>query len=377
MDIFYLLIVLIVFMIILVLMFLIHASWQKFVLLAVVMTALVIFKISPFWQGWIRLAGLAAAIVLGLVILVNSRPDRQVSFRGTLIREMIRRLVRSKPDPSVFLPTEYKQKNWQPPTGYQLNRVSLTYKTLDVISTDSSRHTCVIYLLHGGAYISPLSNFYRNLACRYARMHHDTDVAVLDYRTVPQDPYPAAIEDALEGYQYLIDQGYPAQNILFIGDSAGGNLALVLTMKLREQRSPLPGGLICISLWGDMTYSGESYQFNDKKDPFLGSENIQRMGGVTHMYARTAPVSPDHPYLSPVFGTYEDFPPTLIQVGGYEAILSDSRRVCQKIIAAGGRAQLSEYPGMYHVFQYLGGSLMPEGKQAWQEIKDFMRQILP
>ncbi|MGN0168868.1 MAG: alpha/beta hydrolase, partial [Acetatifactor sp.] len=172
------------------------------------------------------------------------------------------------------------------------------------------------------------------------------DVLCFDYRLAPEHPYPAATEDAMKVWNYLMLLGYGARDIILTGDSAGGNLALALTLKLKEEGRLLPRGLVLMSPWTDLTSSGESFTAKAEVDPVLNSEYINRM---IEAYAGGRELK--NPLISPLFGNFKGFPPTYIQVGENEILLSDSLRLHQAFVDANVSVKLDTYKGMWHVFQ--------------------------
>lgn len=168
-----------------------------------------------------------------------------------------------------------------------------------------------------------------------------------DYRLAPEHPCPAALEDALKVWDYLMLLGYGARDVILAGDSAGGNLALVLTLKLKAERRFLPRGLVLMSPWTDLTASGRSYRTKAEVDPVLDAEYIDRM---TKAYIPEGE-NLENPLISPLFGDFEGFPPVYIQVGENEILLSDSVELHKKLQKAGVPAKLDRFKGMWHVFQ--------------------------
>jgi len=204
----------------------------------------------------------------------------------------------------------------------------------------------VILFCHGGGYTSGTLSYSRILGSRLA---NTTGCSVLcfEYRLAPEHPYPAAIEDALAAWNYLMYQGYGARNVILAGDSAGGNLALVLTHRLKRAGRCLPSRLVLISPWTDMTFSGRSYQERGESDPMLNMDYLYAVRSA-YMPEGQALSSPD---LSPLFGDFDGFPPTLIQVGSNELLLSDSIRLRDRILKSGGLCRLEVWRDMFHVFQ--------------------------
>ena len=203
----------------------------------------------------------------------------------------------------------------------------------------------VILHCHGGGYSTGSSMYARTLTSKLADAS-GMDVLCFDYRLAPENPYPAALEDAMKAWNYLMLLGYGAKDVIVTGDSAGGNLALALTLKLKEEERILPAGLVLMSPWTDLTSSGKSFETKEELDPVLTREYIERM--IT-AYAENMDLQ--NPYISPLFGNFEGFPPVYIQVGENEILLSDSLRLQKKMEEAGVLVTEDCFPGMWHVFQ--------------------------
>jgi len=203
----------------------------------------------------------------------------------------------------------------------------------------------VILYCHGGGYSTGSSVYARTLTSKLA-MTTSMDVFCFDYRLAPEHPYPAALNDAMKAWDHLMLLGYGARDVIVAGDSAGGNLALVLTLRLKQQNRLLPRGLFLMSPWTDLTKSGESIITKADIDPVLNSEYIDRM---TEAYAAGEDL--ENPLISPLFGDMEGFPSIYIQVGENEILLSDSQRLHQKLVEANVSVKMDYFPGMWHVFQ--------------------------
>ena len=198
---------------------------------------------------------------------------------------------------------------------------------------------------HGGGYTSGNLGYARVLASKLANAT-GYDVLSFEYRLAPEHPYPAALEDALRAWDHLMLQGYGAENIVLAGDSAGGNLALALCGRLKAARRRLPGALVLMSPWTDMTMSGPSYAEREETDPMLTPGYIE---AVRAAYAPSADLR--QPFLSPLFGDLAGYPPTLIQVGDHEILFSDSEALAARLEAQGVPFRLEVFEGMWHVFQ--------------------------
>lgn len=232
------------------------------------------------------------------------------------------------------------------------------------------RNRYVILQLHGGGYYGKLHNTYRAVAAYYHELTGGFDVLSVDYRVAPEHPYPAALEDAVASYRWLIEHEYLASHIVVSGDSAGGGLALALCLYLRDHKMEMPAGIVTMSAWADLTKSGDSYQENYDSDPIFGGSKhtlVFKKGYYVNQ-------NPATPYISPIYGVFNSFPPMLMQVGELEMLLDDTVSVAAKAKAAGVKVRKHVYPGMFHVFQ-LGLGTFPESKEAWEEIKQFIHII--
>lgn len=203
----------------------------------------------------------------------------------------------------------------------------------------------VILHCHGGGYSTGSSVYARTLTSKLAAST-SMDVLCFDYRLAPEHPFPAAAEDAMKAWNYLMLLGYGARDVIVTGDSAGGNLALSLVLKLKEEGRLLPRGLVLMSPWTDLTSSGKSFETRADVDPVLDREYIDRMIAA---YASGQDVR--NPFISPLFGDFSGFPPTYIQVGENEILLSDSKRLHKAMVEANVSVKIDRFPGMWHVFQ--------------------------
>ncbi len=203
----------------------------------------------------------------------------------------------------------------------------------------------VILHCHGGGYSTGSSLYARTLTTKLAAST-SMDVLCFDYRLAPEHPYPAAVEDVMEVWNYLMLLGYGARDVIVTGDSAGGNLALALLLQLKQEERLLPRGVVLMSPWTDLTSSGKSFTDKAELDPVLNRDYIDRMVAA---YAERQEL--DNPMISPLFGDFSGFPPVYIQVGENEILLSDAKRLYKKLLEAGVSARLEVFDGMWHVFQ--------------------------
>lgn len=246
-----------------------------------------------------------------------------------------------------------KQRESQENLGELLKKRELNYENFEIdgikaewVSVNRAHmKKYVILYCHGGGYMTGSYRYARSITNKLASST-SMDVLSFDYRLAPEHPYPAAIEDALKVWDYLMYQGYGARDIIIAGDSAGGNLALTLTLALKEQGRLLPRGLLLFSPWTDMTHSGKSYQTKASVDPILTVEYIEEA-----IQAYAADEDLEDPMISPVFADFTGFPQTFIQVGTNEILLSDSLKLDKQMLKCRVPVRLEQYKGMWHVFQ--------------------------
>ena len=228
----------------------------------------------------------------------------------------------------------------------------------------------VILHFHGGGYVGAMRRHYKRMAGLYSEVGHGATVLTVDYRVAPEHPFPAALDDAVTSYNWLLEQGYTEEQIVVAGDSAGGGLAMALYHTLKSESKKMPAGIVAMSPWADLTASGSSYTDNFDIDPVFGNERSELI--FENPYIGDS--DPKDPRISPMFGDFEGFPPMLIQSGTDEMLLSDSETVATKAKSAGVKVRFTKYPGMFHVFQ-MAGTIMEESKAAWAEVRRFLEEI--
>jgi epsilon-lactone hydrolase len=227
--------------------------------------------------------------------------------------------------------------------------------------------TTILYL-HGGGYYFCSPQTHRSLVFALARRSR-ARIFSLDYRLAPEYPFPAALDDALAAYRWLVADGISPRTIVIAGDSAGGGLALATLLALRDAGDPLPAGGLLFSPWTDLAATGASITSNDGRDPmFLGAA----IGRAAKPYLGDA--DPRNPRASPVYGRFDGLPPLFIQVGDTEVLLDDSTRVADRARAAGVTVDLEIWPKMPHVFQMFA-PFMPEANRALDHAASFIRVI--
>jgi acetyl esterase/lipase len=226
----------------------------------------------------------------------------------------------------------------------------------------------VVLYLHGGAYALGVTDAHRVMAAQLARTAN-VRVLMLDYRLAPEHPYPAALEDVLLAYRWLLNQGIDAGQIVIGGDSAGGGLTLAALLALRDAAEPLPAGAVCISPWMDLALTGSSIQNKAKADPILDGDSLK-------MYARyyAGDNALTTPLISPLYADLRRLPPLLIHVGTEEVLLDDATRFSNRVTEAGGTVMLKIWDEMFHVFHLL--PFLPETKKAIQQMAQFVTDTL-
>jgi acetyl esterase/lipase len=229
----------------------------------------------------------------------------------------------------------------------------------------SSEHT--LLYLHGGGYVIGSPETHRGLADRISSAS-GARVLLLDYRLAPEARFPAALDDALAAYRWLLREGVRPERIVIAGDSAGGGLTLATLAALRDAGDPLPAAAVPISPWTDLEGTGDSVETRKEIDPMV---EIGGLLGMAKLYLGDA--DPQHPLASPLHCDPTGFPPLLIHVGDYELLLDDSTRFAERAKAAGVATTLEVWPEMVHVWHCFA-PMLPEGQQAIERIGQFAKE---
>lgn len=222
-----------------------------------------------------------------------------------------------------------------------------------------------ILYFHGGGYIAGSAAGYRPLTVGLARLARRR-VFSLDYRRAPEHRFPAALDDAVLAYRWLLDQGVQPRALALAGDSAGGGLVIATLLRLRDTGVPLPAAGVCFCPWTDLAATGESLRTNDGRCPSFRPATIPK-------YARIylGDASDRDPYASPVFGNLAGLPPLLLQAASNELLVDDARRVHDSVQKAGGVSRLEIFDDLFHDWPILDGFL-PEARQALQQAAAFL-----
>ncbi|MFD0715357.1 alpha/beta hydrolase [Paenibacillus sp. GCM10027626] len=236
---------------------------------------------------------------------------------------------------------------------------------------DQENDDRTILYFHGGGFVAGSCEFYRDLCSRIA-ISSGVKVLNVEYRLAPEHPYPAANDDCLAAYRWLLASGYVSCNIMFGGDSVGGSLALMTLISLRDNGEELPAGAFLLSPHTDLVHlDGETYQSRAELDPTGSLEGNKR---ILHDYLGSC--TEENPLLSPLRMNLELLPDLFIQAGDQEVLLSDALRFADRARAAGVAVELEVWENMWTVFQFLA-HLLPEAQQAIANIGSFVRARLP
>jgi epsilon-lactone hydrolase len=222
----------------------------------------------------------------------------------------------------------------------------------------------VLLFTHGGGFAVGSSASHRKLAGHMAKALGVTAI-VIDYRRAPEHPFPAQLEDATAVYKELLRRGFAASDIATIGDSAGGNLAVSIVLKLRDDKLPLPGHVISLSPWLDMEHKGQTLVTNEATDPLVKKPILEAMSSMFLGEKGSA----KNPLANPLYADYKGFPRLYINAGSVETLRDNAERLHERAKAAGVDSTLSVVEGMQHVFPFLAGRAV----EADQEIQRIAR----
>jgi monoterpene epsilon-lactone hydrolase len=239
-----------------------------------------------------------------------------------------------------------------------------------VTAPDSEPSRVVLYL-HGGGYTIGSIASYRSYTGRLARATQSRLLSV-GYRLAPEHPFPAALDDAVSSYHWLLDQGISPSRISVVGDSAGGGLALSMAIAIRDAGAPTPASIVAIGPSTDLAKEGASMKERAHLDPIVTYES-----SMAHALRYVGPRGNlKHPLASPLYADLRGLPPLLIMVGTHEALFDDSTRFAAKAEAAGVEVQLDIWEEMIHVWPFFA-DILPEGRQAIDKIGDYIKARIP
>lgn len=288
--------------------------------------------------------------------------------------DAIRALLSSKPRPVGW--GERRQRLdevgsvWKAADDIRLEPVDIGGLTAEFSSAPGSDPSRVLLFFHGGGYCSGSILSHRRMVTEAGRAARMRTLAI-GYRLAPEHPFPAAHEDAMAAWQYLIGQGIAPERIAVGGDSAGGNLTIALINRLRAADQPMPSCAWLVSPWTDLTMSGPSLALKDAVDPII------HKGYLEELAKAYVPPGIDRrdPMISPLFSELRGFPPTLIQVGSAETLLDDATRLAAALAIADVPVTLQVWPQMIHAWP-LWNARLEDGRKALVQTGEFMGRWL-
>jgi monoterpene epsilon-lactone hydrolase len=295
------------------------------------------------------------------------------SIRGRLVYEFLQLMgspfAHSTPLQTQRAYLERQGRRARVPREIQVQSTSIGQTYAEWLRPREARPGVALLYLHGGGYTIGSCSAYRALVARIAAAS-GADALIIDYRLAPEHPFPAALTDARTAYGWLLQRGLSGDRIVVIGDSAGGGLALALTVGLRDQAQPLPAAVIGMSPWLDLTTSGKTMKTLAQDDPLITWEAC-----VLNARRYVGDHQPWEPLISPHFANPAGLPPIYIQVGQHEVLRSDSESFVRAARQAGVQVRFEIWPGMWHVWQAFA-PWVPEANRAIQLIGEFAQARL-
>jgi len=227
----------------------------------------------------------------------------------------------------------------------------------------------VVLYLHGGGYRIGSAACYRGFGS-YLAAAVGASVVVVDYRLAPEDPFPAAVDDALAAYRWLLDAGTPPSRIAIAGDSAGGGLTVATLLAARDAGLPQPAAAVCISPWADLTITADSYDRCAATDPYFSRAHAAQ-AATAYLHG----TEPTNPLASPALADLSGLAPVLVHASDCEVLADDATRLAEGIRAAGGEVDLELWPEMTHVWHIMTPGV-PESRDAVDRVAGFLQAHL-
>jgi monoterpene epsilon-lactone hydrolase len=287
--------------------------------------------------------------------------------------EVVRELLRSKPRPVGWAERRERldavgQASPVAP-DISLEAVDAGGVAAEWSLAPGSDPACVLMFFHGGGYCSGSIASHRGMVTRIGRAAGVRTLAV-GYRLAPEHPFPAALEDALAAFGFLLDQGIASDKIAIGGDSAGGGLTLATLTSLRDAGKPLPGCAWLVSPWVDLKMTGASLAEKADVDPLIQKPYLEELAS-----AYLAGADPAGPLVSPLHADLAGLPPLLVQVGSAETLLDDALRIARRAGAADVPVSLEVWPHMIHAW-HLWAAQLEDARRAIASAAAFMRTRL-
>jgi len=286
-------------------------------------------------------------------LIINMlRPMLSGMFKGTIAEQ------RARMDRSA--------RFFRLPADVKTRRVAADGVAAEWIESPGAGEGVLLYL-HGGAYALGSVSSHREMIARLVKATGCNALAI-NYRLAPEAPYPAALEDSLKAYAWLLAGEQDPARIIVAGDSAGGGLAIATLLALRDEGKPLPAGAVCFSPWLDLTASGDSVTRNAGVDPVLTARVLREYAALYAGSHSTSEV-----LISPLFADLTGLPPLYLQAGSHEILLDDAARFYRKAQQAGVDTRLDVWDGMFHVFQLI--PMLPQSKAALKSVGEFVTSV--
>ena len=229
----------------------------------------------------------------------------------------------------------------------------------------------VILYLHGGGYALGSCNTHRSIVTRIVQKSQ-VKALLVEYALAPESPFPSGLHDAILAYEWLIAQGYKPKDIVIMGDSAGGGLALSSFLEIKMRGLPIPGGIACLSPWTDLHCNRGSFEINQATDMIVLHPVATRLA---NSYLGDQGYELSHPQISPIFRDYADCPPILIQASSSEVLYDDSKDLANLLQEQGLPVTFQVWKDMPHVWQIFS-DIIPQGQEAIENISYFVKHTL-
>ena len=315
---------------------------------------------------------LSATALVFILLFTNNAGASELRLGMAEKQQYIENKIKSTLHPS----SDFKPYKFEATEGWTLEKLTLNNVDVERLKAEHPKTDRVILQFHGGGYTNGLTEGHRLLGAKQGMLIGASEVYYVHYRLAPKNVYPAALDDAVAVYKALLSSGIKPENIIFIGDSAGGNLALELSLYLKEIGLSQPAALALISPWGTFEQNAASRIKNRDRDLVLGIKGFP-------LYREVQVIKPSYagdmelndPKLSPIYADLRGLPPMLIQVGGYELFVDDGLSLLNMALSDDVEATLTTYPGMPHDFPLLLPELY-ETELSLKEFRDFVERYL-
>jgi len=266
----------------------------------------------------------------------------------------------------VYAETGARPSKFQPEEGYALQKYKVKGVDIELLSPGRKTKRVICFFKGCG-----FSNYMTDAANRemqhVIKLFDDMSVISINYRIAPEHSYEEMLEDTVNGFLWMLEQGYQPEDITFIGDSSGGGTSIATTMMLRDKKLPMPGRLVLFSPWANVAMDTPSYtEYKDERDCMLGTVGLMEFCSECFLI----PEDPHNPYVSVCYGSFADMPKTLIQLGTEERVRDDAIMIAEKMLQCKREITVEVYENMFHEFQFY--TELEAAKKAWNQVVDFI-----